>query len=161
MRTIMMLGSALVFASGVLASGAALAQAKSEARLEVAEAAPFGQHLTDGSGRALYLFTADKRGGNSSACLDQCAQAWPPVTTQGQPEMASGLAKDKVGMIQRKDGASQLTYDGHPLYYFAQDTKAGQAAGQDKKGFGGEWYLVHPDGTPIRTEQRAQTPEKR
>ncbi|MBC7906790.1 MAG: hypothetical protein H7Y60_08600 [Rhodospirillaceae bacterium] len=156
MRTIMTLGAALV-----LVSGAAWAQAKSEARLEVAEAAPFGKHLTDADGRALYLFTADKKGGNASACADQCAQAWPPVTTQGQPQLASGLAKDKVGMIQRQDGASQLTYDGHPLYYFAQDLRSGQTAGQDKKGFGGEWYLVAPDGTPIRSEQRAQTPENR
>lgn len=155
MRTVMVLGVALA-----LCGGAAFAQSKSEARLEVAEAAPFGKHLTDAEGRALYVFTADKKGGESSACAGQCAQAWPPVTTQGEPAVTSGLEKDKVAMIQRQEGVSQLTYDGQPLYYFAQDTSAGQTSGQDKKGFGGEWYLVAPDGSPIRTEQRASTPEK-
>lgn len=155
MRTTLTLAAVMA-----LAAGAAFAQGKSEARLEVAEA-PMGKHLTDADGRAVYLFTADKKGSKTSACDDQCAQAWPPVTSQGQPELAPSLAKDKVGTIDRKDGAKQLTYDGHPLYYFAKDLQSGQTSGQDKKGFGGEWYLVAPDGTPVKSEQRAATPENR
>lgn len=108
-----------------------------------------GSYLADSDGRALYLFEADRKG--ESACYDACAQAWPPfVTTQGLPTVqGTELQASKLGTLQRRDGSTQVTYNGHPLYYFSKDTGPGSTAGQDVKGFGAEWYLVAPDGKKL------------
>lgn len=106
-----------------------------------------GTYLTDGSGRTLYLFVADHSG--QSACSGACASAWPPLTSNGAPA-ASGAAK--AGMlttISRSDGSKQVSYGGHPLYYFAGDTAAGQTSGQGINGFGAKWWVVSPAGSSI------------
>ena len=106
-----------------------------------------GTYLTDGSGRTLYLFLADHAG--QSACSGACASAWPPLTSNGAPA-ASGAAK--AGMlttISRTDGSKQVSYGGHPLYYFAGDTAAGQTTGQGVNGFGAKWWVVSPAGASI------------
>jgi len=103
--------------------------------------------LTDGSGRAVYLWTKDT--GGTSACTGACAGAWPPVTTTGTAT-ASGSAKaSDLGTITRSDGSKQVTYDGHPLYYFSGDTGAGTATGQGSDGFGAKWWLVTPAGSDV------------
>lgn len=165
-------------AAGLLAALPALAQAQQEpqqgleqqqaqdqppgmeeqqASLQVAEKEPFGKYITDAQGRALYMFTSDKKDAKESTCYDQCAQAWPPLTVQAgqQPQLGAQIDQKLVGSFERKDGKQQVTYNGWPLYYFTQDTGAGQVAGQDKKGFGGEWYVMAPSGERI-TEQRAE-----
>lgn len=124
-------------------------------RIDVNTSDRFGRYLTDENGRAIYMFTADSKG--ESSCYDACARAWPPVTTTGNPETASsGLDKSKLGTINRRDGVTQVTYDGKPLYYFARDTGPQQLSGQDVEGFGGEWYLVAPDGTTIKSARQTQ-----
>ncbi len=124
-------------------------------QLNVDTSSRFGRYVTDSSGRALYMFTADSKG--QSSCYDACARAWPPVTTTGTPEAAAaGLDKSKLGTITRRDGTKQVTYDGKPLYYFARDTEPQQLSGQDVHGFGGEWYLVAPDGTTIKSAQQPE-----
>jgi predicted lipoprotein with Yx(FWY)xxD motif len=103
--------------------------------------------LTDGSGRAVYLWAKDT--GGASTCSGACAGAWPPVTTTGSPS-ASGSAKaSDLGTITRSDGAKQVTYDGHPLYYFAGDSGPGTASGQGSDNFGAKWWLVAPSGTDV------------
>ena len=120
--------------------------------LDVAERAPYGQYLTNGDGQALYLFTADTRG-ESSACYEACAQAWPPLLTgDDSVDAAAAVDTSLIGTLERRDGAMQITYNGWPLYTFQQDAGSGTVEGQDVHGFGGEWYLVSPAGQQIEAE---------
>jgi predicted lipoprotein with Yx(FWY)xxD motif len=103
--------------------------------------------LTDNSGRAVYLWVKDT--GDASTCSGACAGAWPPVTTTGSPT-ASGSAKaSDLGTITRSDGTKQVTYDGHPLYYYAGDSGPGTASGQGSDNFGAKWWLVAPSGSDV------------
>jgi len=102
-----------------------------------------------GGGRALYLFEADKNG--TSACTGACAAAWPPDTVTGAPQAGSGVSQALLGTIKRADGTTQVTYHGHPLYYFSADTSAGTARGQGSKAFGAGWYVVSASGSKIDT----------
>lgn len=106
-----------------------------------------GTYLTDGAGRTLYLWVADKSG--PSMCYGGCAQAWPPLLTNGAPTAGKGVDASKLGTTNRKDGTTQVTYNGNPLYYFAEDTAANQTKGQGNNGFGAKWWIVAPGGDPI------------
>lgn len=108
-----------------------------------------GPYLTDGDGRAVYLFTADSAG--TSACYDACAEAWPPLMARngGATAEVPAIQQSLIGTTERRDGGRQVTYGGHPLYYFARDTGPGDTAGQDVHGQGGEWYLVALAGEPL------------
>lgn len=107
----------------------------------------YGTYLTADGGRSVYLWSADT--GSSSTCSGACASAWPPVLTQGAPKAGSGATAADLGTTARSDGTTQVTYKGHPLYYFAGDSSSGQTAGQGSNGFGATWWLVAPAGTPI------------
>ncbi len=78
-----------------------------------------------------------------------CAAYWPPLLTRGKPRAAAGAKQSLLGVSRRADGRSQVTYAGHPLYRFAQDTKRGQTAGQDLQLFGAGWYVLSPRGVKI------------
>ena len=106
-----------------------------------------GKFLADSQGRTLYLFEADK--GGTSTCAGACAAAWPPVTASGMPTAGSGVNEALLGTVKRSDGTEQLTYNHHPLYYFAADTGAGTAKGQGSKAFGAGWYVVNAKGSKI------------
>jgi predicted lipoprotein with Yx(FWY)xxD motif len=107
-----------------------------------------GQILVDSQGRSLYLFEADSAG--TSTCISAgCVAEWPPLTAATTPQVGTGLAANRLGTTTRADGHQQLTYAGHPLYYFAGDTQPGVTAGQGLNDNGGLWYLVHNDGTPV------------
>jgi len=106
-----------------------------------------GAFLTDGSGRAVYLWTKDAM--NSSSCSGACAGAWPPVTTTGAVTASGSVNKADLSTITRSGGAKQVVYDGHPLYYFSGDSGPGQVNGQGSDGFGAKWWLVDPAGTSI------------
>jgi predicted lipoprotein with Yx(FWY)xxD motif len=115
-----------------------------------------GTFLTDGSGRAVYLWAKDTS--DVSNCTGACAGAWPPVTTTGSVT-ASGAAKaSDLGTIARSGGAKQVTYDGHPLYYFAGDSGPGTASGQGSDGFGAKWWLVAPTGSDVTAAVSSFTP---
>jgi predicted lipoprotein with Yx(FWY)xxD motif len=86
-----------------------------------------------------------------SSCAGACAQAWPPVTASGAPVATGGVNSAALGTITRSDGTKQATYNGHPLYYFAGDPKAGSITGQGSDAFGAKWWLVSPAGTAITT----------
>jgi len=106
-----------------------------------------GKLLADGQGRALYLFTADKS--STSTCTGACASAWPPVTASAMPMAGGGVSQSLLGTTKRADGTEQVTYNGHPLYYFAADTGAGMVKGQGSKEFGAGWYVLNAKGFKI------------
>ena len=106
-----------------------------------------GKVLVDAQGRTLYLFEADK--GTMSACDGACASIWPPLVTKGKPTAGAGLAASKLGTTKRSDGATELTYNGHPLYTYAGDTAAGQTSGQGLDDYGAEWYALSARGDKI------------
>jgi predicted lipoprotein with Yx(FWY)xxD motif len=107
-----------------------------------------GQVLVDSSGRTLYLFAADT--GTQSTCNSSaCVQYWPPVLTNGTPQAGTGVTASLLGTTKRQDGSTEVTYAGHPLYYFITDKKAGDVTGQGVNGFGGPWYVVSPSGMSI------------
>jgi predicted lipoprotein with Yx(FWY)xxD motif len=103
--------------------------------------------LADAKGRTLYLWEADQ--GAKSACDGPCAQAWPPLTTDGAPAAGEGVKSDLLGTSKRADGTLGVTYAGHPLYYFSGDQAAGDANGKGSDGFGAKWWPVAPDGAAI------------
>jgi len=106
-----------------------------------------GTYLVDSKGRTLYLWKADK--GSKSTCSGSCAGAWPPLLTKGRPHAAGGASSSRLGTTRRSDGTTEVTYAGHPLYYYAGDTKAGQTTGQGNPGFGAPWYVVSTSGKAI------------
>ncbi len=106
-----------------------------------------GTILVDASGRTLYLFVADK--GSKSVCYGQCAEIWPPVLAHGAPQAGAGLNPALLGTTARTDGTVEVTYAGHPLYYFISDKKPGDVTGQGVNGFGGPWYVVAPSGMQV------------
>jgi len=134
-------------AAAAPASSAGGASASGGATVITTASSSAGTFLTNGSGRAVYLWVKDT--GGTSACTGACAGAWPPVTATGTVT-ASGSAKSSdLGTITRSDGTKQVTYDGHPLYYFSGDSGAGTASGQGSDGFGAKWWLVAPSGSDV------------
>ncbi len=111
---------------------------------------PLGTILVDGSGRTLYLWEADRTA--RSTCDGACAQAWPPLTTSGDAAASGGARSGMLGTTRRADGTLQVTYAGHPLYYYSGDTAAGDTTGQNSDGFGAEWYVVTPTGAADKQE---------
>jgi predicted lipoprotein with Yx(FWY)xxD motif len=112
-----------------------------------------GKYLIGSSGRALYLWVADPTG--KSVCAGACAKFWPPVLTKAAPVAAGGVTAGQLGTISRANGGKQVTYDGHPLYYFALDKSKGSVKGQGSDNFGAKWWLVAPTGTAITTSGAA------
>jgi predicted lipoprotein with Yx(FWY)xxD motif len=99
----------------------------------------------------VYLFEADK--GDASTCSGACASAWPPVRTEGNPAVSGAVESGKLGTITRSDGTKQVTYDGHPLYFFERDKDSGDAYGQGVDAFGAEWYVLSPSGKKIDADK--------
>ena len=103
--------------------------------------------VVDSRGRTLYLFEKDK--GRSSTCYGACASYWPPLTTAGKPRAGQGVHAALLGTTKRKDGRVEVTYAGHPLYYFAGDMKRGDLKGEGLNQFGAGWDVVSPTGKKI------------
>ena len=135
----------LVALSVVGIIGASTAAAGTSATVTTRHTA-LGSFLVAG-GRTLYLFEADGR--NQSACSGPCAGTWPPLTTTGHPVAGAGVRASLLGTI--KDGSTeQVTYAGHPLYFYSGDTKPGDVNSQNLKLFGAKWFVVSPAGAAIR-----------
>ena len=111
-----------------------------------------GTFLTDG-GRSVYLWAADAM--NKSNCSGACAGAWPPVMATGKVTASSGAKPSDLGTIARSGGGKQVTYNGHPLYFFAGDSGPGQTHGQGSDSFGAKWWLVAPSGAQITAADTA------
>ncbi|MGC5168831.1 COG4315 family predicted lipoprotein [Luteimicrobium sp. DT211] len=127
-------------------SGGGMASGRGASEVEVHQGS-LGSYLTDSQGNTLYLFAKDPTG--KSSCSGSCAAAWPPFTAQGKAEAGSGIDGAKLTTITRDDGSKQVAYDGHALYYFVKDAKAGDTTGQGVDGFGALWWVVAPSGSAI------------
>ena len=103
-----------------------------------------GMVLVDSRGMTLYDFHKDK--GTTSSCYGPCAEAWPPMLTEGEPTVGNGASSSKLGTTERKDGTMQVTYAGHPLYTFVEDKQPGEANGNDVSAFGASWYALKGNG---------------
>jgi predicted lipoprotein with Yx(FWY)xxD motif len=95
----------------------------------------------------VYMFAADK--GSASSCTGACAAAWPPVIAKGSPTASGQATSADLGTITRAGGVKQVTYHGHPLYYFIKDKDDGDAYGQGAHAFGADWYVLAPSGTKV------------
>jgi predicted lipoprotein with Yx(FWY)xxD motif len=115
--------------------------AKTEAPKAAAQAADTPTRSADGvligpDGKSLYVFAKDAVGSGASACYDQCAKNWPPLTAAPTAKPTGDYT-----IIMRTDGTRQWAYKGAPLYYFVKDAKAGDKSGD---GVGGAWKLARP-----------------
>jgi predicted lipoprotein with Yx(FWY)xxD motif len=124
-----------------------------------------GPYLTDSHGRTLYIVVDGDD--QSVACTGECADAWPPFTLEsidammGDAMMDESMSDDAmamatidtdlVGTVARDDGTTQVTYQGHPLYYFVGDVDPGEVNCQAIDNFGGTWYVVAPSGEIVKT----------
>ena len=137
---------AMVVVVVALAGLAASAQAAPSAatRLSV-RSTEYGKALFGPSGKVLYVFGADR--GSISRCYGVCAAAWPPLLTSAKPLAGAGVAAKLLGTTKRRDGRLQVTYNGHPLYYYVAD-KVGKVMCQHANMHGGLWLIIKPNGQP-------------
>ncbi|MCH7736887.1 MAG: CHRD domain-containing protein [Chloroflexi bacterium] len=108
------------------------------APVNASESAELGTILTDAAGRSLYLFANDTP--NVSNCAGGCALFWPPLITVQSPAPGDAVTAAHIGTTTRADGSKQVTYDGSPLYFFANDEKPGDTLGQ---GIGNLWFVIN------------------
>ena len=129
---LVLLGAAVAGASGPAPSAAGELKTEKVGGVSV---------LTNAKGYTLYWFAPDTP--TKSVCNGSCAGYWPPVT--GTPSAGPGVT-GKLGTIKRSNGATQATYDGHPLYTYVADTAPGQVHGNNVNLNGGLWHEVTVSG---------------
>ena len=132
-------------AGGSSAAGGSSVGAMSGAVLATAKTS-LGTVVVDGTGKTVYEFDSDTMGSDTSACTGQCATLWPAVTTTASSPTVSGVS-GAVGTVAASGGARQVTLDGHRLYTFSGDSKAGQVNGQ---GFMNIWWVLSPAGEEVK-----------
>jgi predicted lipoprotein with Yx(FWY)xxD motif len=121
--------------------------------VKVANIAGLGPVLVDGQGIALYLFESDHQG-SPSTCYNICAIQWPPLlvpTEVTRPIAGPGVETRLLGTAPRRDGTTQVTYNGWPLYLWPPDHTPGKATGQGLTNAGGRWYVVNASGNAVET----------
>jgi predicted lipoprotein with Yx(FWY)xxD motif len=138
----------VLVATAVLSvTGTATAATDAAATLTIRDS-KYGRILFDGSNRALYAFTGDRRG-QPSRCYGACAVAWPPYIVSGSLRAGAGTQRSLFGTTRRRDGKRQLTYHGWPLYYYVHDP-VGEVLCQNVSEFGGLWLVVRGSGQLVR-----------
>ena len=140
----------LVAALGVGAAMAASASMRSSgATVKAVKSAKYGMVLVSSSGRTLYRYTLDRKGGNTCTRVAICAKFWPRLLVRGtaKPTAGAGAKAALLGTIKQPKGLVQVSYAGFPLYMFAGDKKAGAVKGE---GFEGKWYLVNSKGALVK-----------
>jgi predicted lipoprotein with Yx(FWY)xxD motif len=115
-----------------------------------------GHALTDANGRTLYLFAGDKP--NVSTLSPEGRAFWPPFTANIKPSATGGALAREIGTVTRTTPAGQVTYNGHPLYYFVGDHNPGQTSGQGLNQFGARWYVLASSGAAITSSAKASVP---
>ena len=113
---------------------------------------PVGKALVDANGRTLYLFAGDKPGVSGLSAAGQAV--WPPFTSTTRPAATGGASPAQIGTIA---ASGQITYNGHPLYYYIGDHGAGQTAGQGLNEFGARWYVLSATGAAITSAPKSGT----
>ncbi len=113
--------------------------------IQVRSHADHGDILVGPDQLTLYMFDQDTQGDGASACYDDCAAAWPPVTATDP--VAGDAVTAELTTFEREDGTAQVAANGWPLYYFAQDEEPGDVEGQ---GANDVWWVLRPDGTPVK-----------
>jgi predicted lipoprotein with Yx(FWY)xxD motif len=103
----------------------------------------FGEMLFGSNRRAIYIFENDRRG--KTVCYGECAAAWPPVVTKGEPVAGRGVDKRLLGTVERRDGTRQVTYAGQPLYFYAHE-QPGEVRCHNVDLNGGFWWVIGPNG---------------
>jgi predicted lipoprotein with Yx(FWY)xxD motif len=136
-------GSAMAMAGHGHTAAGMLGMAVAHAELRAGPSTHYGTILYDQDHFVLYAFSADH--GSTSTCYGACEKAWPPMLTKGAPNV-SGLSSSLLGTTRRRDGSIQVTYGGHPLYYWSGDT-ANTIMCQHVNLHGGFWYVVTPGGS--------------
>jgi predicted lipoprotein with Yx(FWY)xxD motif len=109
----------------------------------------YGRIIVDGKGRTLYLF--DSEGSTTPKCYGACAAAWPPLLLTTSPVAGGGLSQALIATAARRDGSTQVTYNGHALYLYAGDRDPGEIKCQAVVEFGGGWFVVDAQGNKITT----------
>jgi predicted lipoprotein with Yx(FWY)xxD motif len=142
-------GVALIaaIAAAAIAASFALAGVASTGTVVKVATTPLGRILVDSRGITLYDFPPDKAG--ASTCYGACAALWPPLLTKGKPIAGHGMKASLLGTTRRSDGKLEVTYNGHPLYYFVTDRKPGEVTGQGVNQFGAPWWVISPAGKEI------------
>src|SRR5262245_45982607 len=143
------LAGAAVLASAVTVTALAAAAGISGSVVKVGHS-NLGSVLVDAHGKTLYIWAHDK--GSKSTCYGDCATYWPPLVTRGNPVALASAKSALLGTSKRSDGQLQVTYAGHPLYNFVQDTKAGDTKGEGLTGFGGRWDPVSAAGYAVMAQ---------
>jgi predicted lipoprotein with Yx(FWY)xxD motif len=110
-----------------------------------AEIEGLGPVLVDSEGMTVYEFTVDN--GSRSECYGGCEAAWPPVVAKGKPSAGEGAMTAALGTTRRKDGTLQVTYEGHPLYTYAEDSAPGEANGNEAEG---TWFALNESGAAVK-----------
>src|SRR5215471_18628625 len=150
-------GLALVGAAvlaGAILTASALATGQGGTTVKIGQSG-LGRILVDSHGKTLYLWAHDK--GRKSTCYGDCAAYWPPLLTHGMPLARAGARAGLLGTTRRHDGRMQVTYAGHPLYYFVQDTRPGQTKGEGLTGFGGRWDPLSAAGSAVQKSAMPST----
>ena len=145
---VVVLAAVALFAAILGGTSSAASQKAPKGALVSLHRTALGKVLVDARGHTLYLFEKDKKG--MSLCNGTCVAYWPPILSSAKPRAGVGVRASLLGRTRRADGRRQVTYAGHPLYYFAGDTKAGQTTGQGSDGFGSPWWVVAPSGKAIQ-----------
>jgi predicted lipoprotein with Yx(FWY)xxD motif len=141
---VVLLAGCAVPGSGASAEASASSSSDAEAGAVILASAETdaGPSLVGPDGMTLYIFTNDTDG--TSTCYEDCAAEWPPFEVESGATLEAGDGvSGEIGTTERDDGATQVTYDGMPLYFYASDTEPGDATGE---GFGGVWFIASPDG---------------
>ncbi|HLI31509.1 MAG TPA: hypothetical protein VKU89_02050 [Solirubrobacteraceae bacterium] len=111
-----------------------------------------GLVLVDGAGHTLYVFLRDR--GGRSACYGACAKVWPPLLKgSGRLIAGRGISGGLLGVTHRRDGSTQITYHGRPLYTFSGDSSPREANGEGLQSFGGRWYALSAAGALVKPRQ--------
>ena len=123
-------------------SAAASEPAASGATVEAKEVGTLGTVLVAGSNdMTVYIFTSDVKDSGTSACTGSCITNWPALTVAAgeTPTGGSGVTGTLGTITREDDGTLQVTYNGLPLYFFANDKAPG-----DSNGVYTGWEAVKP-----------------
>lgn len=117
-----------------------------------------GEILVDGQGFTLYMYEPDNQSGKSH-CYGPCAVEWSPVTIPSgdRPVAGPGVTASKLSTTRRTDGTVQVTYNGWPLYTWAEDMAPGQATGEGLDNLGGLWWVLNGSGAPVEKRGSGST----